>query len=153
VNRTVDERFPRSARVLARAEFDRVFADGRRAGTPLLAVHWLADGDGPKLGLAVSRKVDPRAVGRNRIKRLLRDAFRRNRGVIAPGSYVVVARAAAAAADGPAIRDAFANVLRRLGALPRPGADGTMPGSPTDPAAPRHDRAGGSRLPPDPANR
>ena len=29
-----------------------------------------------RLGLAVSRKVDPRAVGRNRIKRVLRDATR-----------------------------------------------------------------------------
>jgi ribonuclease P protein component len=149
VNRTVDERFPRSARVLARAEFDRVFADGRRAGSPLLAVHWLGGGDAPKLGLAVSRKVDPHAVARNRIKRVLRDAFRRNRGMIAPGSYVVVARAAAATADGPAIREAFASVLRRLGALPRPGADGTMPGSPNDPAAPPDARAGRSRLSPD----
>jgi ribonuclease P protein component len=153
VNRTVDERFPRSARVLARAEFDRVFADGRRAGSPLLAVHWLGTGEAPKLGLAVSRKVDPRAVGRNRIKRLLRDAFRRNRDRIAPGSYVVVVRAAAATADASALRDAFATVLRRLGALPPSGADGTMPGSPSDPATPRTARAGRSRMSPDSPNR
>ncbi|PSD31919.1 hypothetical protein C7E12_01740, partial [Stenotrophomonas maltophilia] len=32
-----------------------------------------------RLGLAVSRKVDPNAVGRNRIKRVLRDILRQTR--------------------------------------------------------------------------
>ncbi|WP_460814787.1 ribonuclease P protein component [Luteimonas pelagia] len=150
---TVDERFPRSARVLARAEFDRVFSGGRRGATPLLAVHWLRGEVPPKLGLAVSRKVDPRAVGRNRIKRIVRDAFRRARAQLAPGSYVVVARAAAARAEAGVLREAFDSALRRLGALPPPDAAGTMPGSPNDPAAPPDARAGRSRLPPDPARR
>ena len=35
-------RFPRQARVRARADFDRIFAQGRRAATPRLAVHWHA---------------------------------------------------------------------------------------------------------------
>ena len=43
------------ARVRARAEFDRVFADGRRTSDPLFALHWLRDGAPARLGLAVSR--------------------------------------------------------------------------------------------------
>jgi ribonuclease P protein component len=70
-------RFPAASRVRAKAEYGRVFADGRRCATPLLALHLLPGGEGARLGLAVSRKADPHAVGRNRIKRVLRDAFRR----------------------------------------------------------------------------
>lgn len=77
--------------------------------------------------MAVSRKVDTRAVGRNRIKRVLRDAMRHLLPDLAGGDYVIVARSAAATATNPQIRDAFVRVLRRAGALPLPAAPGTMP--------------------------
>ena len=130
-------RFPRTARVRARCDFDRVFKAGRRVGLPSLALHWhRPDGfDGVRLGLAVSRKVDPHAVGRNRIKRCLREAFRRLRADLAPGDYVVVARPGAAAHDAAALASAFRNLLRRAGALPPEGPAGTLaPASPTPPA-------------------
>ena len=129
-------RFPRDARVRARAEFDRVFADARRTATPLLALHLLREPGPPKLGLAVSRKVDKRAVGRNRIKRLLREQFRCLRPRLAPGSYVVVARPAAAAADAAAIHAAFSAALRRAGALPPVAVTGTMPAASLPPSPP-----------------
>ena len=120
--------FPRAARVRARAEFDRVFASGRRLSDALLALHWLQDGAAPaRLGLAVSRKVDPRAVGRNRIKRTLRDRFRHLRAQLPPGSYVLVARAAAARADNAALCASLQALLSRAGALPPLRGDGTMP--------------------------
>jgi len=59
----MDAGLPRSARVRQRAEFDRVFADGRRNADPLLSLHWLRSDVPARLGLAVSRKVDPRAAG------------------------------------------------------------------------------------------
>ncbi len=34
--------------------------------------------DGPRLGMAVSRQVDRSAVGRNRIKRVIRESFRQS---------------------------------------------------------------------------
>ena len=119
--------FPRTARVRAKAEYDRVFANGRRIAAPEFVLHVLADGQPARLGLAVSRKVDPEAVGRNRIKRVLRDAFRHHRGDLAPAAYVVVARSAAARADNAALRVAFAAVLQRAAALPLPSPAGTMP--------------------------
>ena len=122
----VSARFPRAARVRAKAEYGRVFESGKRTADPLMALHWLADQDPPRLGLAVSRKVDPRAVGRNRIKRVLRDDFRRRRALLQPGAYVLVVRGAAAKADGAALRQAFERLLRRAGALPVPATVGTM---------------------------
>jgi ribonuclease P protein component len=89
------------------ADYDRIFKQGRRVALPVLALHWQPQATGSetpvavdpvpaaRLGLAVSRKVDKRAVGRNRIKRVLRDCFRHCRG-LAGGDYVVVARVGAA---------------------------------------------------------
>ena len=120
--------FPRRARVRARAEFTAVFEAGRRTAEPLMALHYLADDAPARLGLAVSRKVDPRAVGRNRIKRVLRDAFRGLRGGLAAGRYVVVARPAAAKATAAELREAFVRILQRSGTLQSGGvrAHGTM---------------------------
>ena len=129
-------RFPRSARVRLRVEYARVFDGGRRLGDPLLGLHWLPGETPPRLGLAVSRKVDPRAVGRNRIKRILRETTRRLRPQLANGDYVVVARPAAARASHAQIVDAFLRLLRKAGALPVPAPGGTMPAAnkPTSPS-------------------
>ncbi|MGR4895753.1 ribonuclease P protein component [Stenotrophomonas sp. LARHCG68] len=121
------KRFPRSARVRTRAEYSTVFNGARRVSDPLMTLHWLK-GDAPaRLGMAVSRKVDTRAVGRNRIKRVLRDATRHLLPCLADGDFVVVARSAAKTASNQQIREAFERLLRRAGALPASGADGTMP--------------------------
>ena len=133
-------RFPRTARVRARADFDRIFEHGRRQATPRLAVHWHATEVPARLGLAVSRKVDPNAVGRNRIKRALRDVFRHYRNQLAAGDYVVVARPPAREATREQLERHFLDLLRRLGALPAPAlpltsVPGTMPPAPDAPAS------------------
>ncbi len=123
----MSHRFPRTARVRARAEFDRIFKLGRRIAAPSLALHLLAEGDAPRLGLAVSRKVSADAVVRNRIKRALREEFRHVRGALPGGDYVLVARHGAAAMALPMLRAEFVALLKRAGALPPPPSDGTMP--------------------------
>jgi len=123
-------RFPRSARVRSRVEYSRVFDAGRRLGDALLGLHWLPGEQPGRLGLAVSRKVDPRAVGRNRIKRILREDFRHLRPQLRPGDYVVVARPGAARASHAQISASFQRLLRKAGALPLPDAGGTMPAKP-----------------------
>lgn len=135
-------RYPRSARVRARPEFDAVFTRGRRAAAnALFALHHLPADHPARLGLAVSRKVDKRAVVRNRIKRVLRDHFRRERHGLPAGDYVVVARTGAARASGAEIASAFRHALRRV-ALPPSRPDGTMPpadSSSSPPASPTGD--------------
>jgi len=133
-------RFPRTARVRARSDFDRIFKHGRRVALPVLALHFQPDPDlAPRMGLAVSRKVDPHAVGRNRIKRVLRDAFRHVRDELPRGDYVLVARPGASRCSGEELRAAFLSLLKRAAprpapALPATAAPGTMPAaSPSDP--------------------
>lgn len=124
--------FPRDARVRTRAGYDNVFKNGRRTASPVFVLHVRRPDEnaGPRLGLAVSRKVDPRAVGRNRIKRVLRETFRQHRACLPAGDYVLVARPAARSAANAAIAEAFLALLRRAGALPAAGHDGTMRSQP-----------------------
>ena len=131
----MDAGLPRSARVRIRADFDRVFSDGRRNAEPLMSLHWLRSDTPARLGLAVSRKVDPRAVGRNRIKRVLRAEFRKLRLQMANGDYVLVARPAARTCEADALRMSFASLLRRAGALPPAMPGGTMPAASCPPGA------------------
>ena len=72
------------------------------------------DGDGSRLGVTVSRKVG-NAVVRNRVKRRIREWFRRDRSAIGPGlDLVVIARPSAARMSGA---QAFASLSRVVGAL------------------------------------
>lgn len=117
--------------MLTRAAFVRVFEGGRRISDPLLALHWLAGPQPAQLGLAVSRKVDATAVGRNRIKRVLRETFRMQRTQLAGGAYVVVARSGARQADNARIADSLLQLLQRARALPASTTTGTMPAAAT----------------------
>ena len=135
----IAQTFPKSARLRQRGDFVRVFDAGRRVAAPALALHALA-APRPRLGVAVSRKVDPNAVGRNRIKRVLRDATLRLRPQLAGGDYVVVARVAARTASNAQLVEAWHRLLQWAGALPHPGGTGTMPAiqssqSPTSPSS------------------
>ncbi len=129
-------RFPPAARLRAAADFQRVFADGRRLSGALFRLHAqlraAAAARESRLGIAVSRRVDTRAVVRNRIKRQGRESFRANRAALPRGDYVLVARREAAQADVAALRADLARLWRRALALKPAAAAGTMPGSPED---------------------
>jgi ribonuclease P protein component len=109
---------PRSGRVrLSRsADFDRVFRQGRsHAGRELvLYVFPRGEADEPRLGLSVSRKVGG-AVQRNRVKRLLREAFALESARLPAGTdAVVVARHEA---NALAEREGLDGIRRALGQL------------------------------------
>jgi ribonuclease P protein component len=92
---------PRSSsrgRLSRSAEFERVYRQGRSTANRHLVLYTFpnASADRPRLGLSVSRKVGG-AVERNRVKRMLREAFSRVEGELsADQDVVVVARPAAA---------------------------------------------------------
>ncbi|MEM8946535.1 MAG: ribonuclease P protein component [Planctomycetota bacterium] len=68
--------FPKQARLLKSADFDRVFRRRCSRSDGLIVVYGdRSDQDRPRLGLVVSKKCG-NAVQRNRWKRSLREAFR-----------------------------------------------------------------------------
>jgi ribonuclease P protein component len=73
------------------AEFERVYRQGRSTGNRYLVLYAFANpsAQGPRLGLSVSRKVGG-AVERNRVKRLLREAFAKLEPELDRGQDVVV---------------------------------------------------------------
>ncbi len=86
-------RFPQRMRVKEGADFARAYQRGLREDARWVVVYGFPNGlNHVRLGLSVSRKVGG-AVRRNRLKRLLREAFRLQQHHLAPGlDLIVVAR-------------------------------------------------------------
>lgn len=122
-------RFSKTVRVRSRVQYSRVFEQAKRHHHAAMSLHRavLDTSTTARLGLAVSRKVDKRAVGRNRIKRVLRETFRQHLARLLPGDLVVVVKPAAAGLSNAALADAFLSVLSRSGALPQATGSGKMP--------------------------
>lgn len=81
----------RRQRLSRSAEFERVYRQGRSFGNRQLVLYAFPNeaAERPRLGLSVSRKVGG-AVERNRVKRLLREAFARYETDVQGGHDVVV---------------------------------------------------------------
>jgi ribonuclease P protein component len=119
----------RRSRLSRSRDFDAVYRHGRSVSSRYLVLYTFArpadaDADGPRLGLAVSRKTGG-AVDRNQVKRRLREAFERLTGEVdAAHDYVLIARpglAEAISAQGfdwllGQVRDVFAQAKAIEGA-------------------------------------
>ena len=82
--------FPRDARLLKPEEFERVFKENERARTDSLLVMVRPNALGhARLGMIVAKRLLPRAVDRNRVKRCVREAFRGQRHHLPACDFVV----------------------------------------------------------------
>ena len=117
------ERPRRRRRRLSRsAEFERVYKEGSSHASRHLVVYAFPRGEGsepPRLGVSVGRKVGG-AIDRNRVKRLLREAFWSSVDDVSPGhDFVIVARPPArelAESQGErGVSDALRSVLVQAG--------------------------------------
>jgi ribonuclease P protein component len=82
--------FPRAARLLKHADFDRVYKQGRRHFSSHMTVFYLRQAEGgARVGFTVGRVLGG-AVQRNRIKRRLREAVRLHRSLLKGSVDVVI---------------------------------------------------------------
>jgi len=86
--------FPRAARLLKHADFERVYKQGRRHFSSHMTVFYLRQSDGAgsgsaRVGFTVGRVLGG-AVVRNRIKRRLREAIRLRRAALDAAVDVVI---------------------------------------------------------------
>jgi ribonuclease P protein component len=104
-------RFRRSERLLRSSEYEHVAQQGRRAGSDAFVVVAVARAVGgpSRLGITASRRVG-NAVVRNRVKRRVREWFRRARADWGCQDVVVIARE-------PATLLAFEELSRQLSGL------------------------------------
>lgn len=109
-----DQRYPKTQRLRRRREFLAV----QRTGTKFHFAHLLAfvkpSQGGRRIGITASRKVGD-AVRRNRIKRLLREIWRRDRNNLPVGyDIVLVAKRNASEASYVQLRQELLALCRRL---------------------------------------
>lgn len=115
------ERFGAGERILRSRDFRRIQRTGlRRVGRFVVAIGCRASQPWTRIGLTVSRKVGNATV-RNRVKRRLREIFRRNKASL-PGhlDIVLIARSAAATAPFEALSEEVLRLCRQLASAQSP---------------------------------
>ena len=112
---SVDQKLRKSDRLLKRREYLRVQRGGRKVHLRDLLV--LVKKGRKRFGVTVTKKVG-NAVGRNRIKRLVREVWRREKDRLPDGlEMVFVARKSATEMTYDQLRRQFEELVRKL---PRP---------------------------------
>lgn len=107
--------FPKSARLLRRAEFRRVYDNGTRLQSSSFAVFYLPRTDGlpPRVGFTTPRALG-KAVVRNRLRRRLREAVRLELPAFPrPIDYIFHPRRPVAGASFPGLRAEVRKVFSR----------------------------------------
>jgi ribonuclease P protein component len=109
---------PRRSRLSGKAAFSRVFEQASVSSDASFRILGrLSDMSGSRLGMAVSRQVDKRAVQRNRLKRVIRESFRKHylaTQTRAPLDLVVLPRKLAVALDNKTLFEHLSRHWRRI---------------------------------------
>jgi len=110
------ESLKREERIRTKRDFNRLFSSGERIQSKSLSIVWSAARE-RKVGFVVNRRVGS-AVERNRVKRLLRETYRRNRSSVSSETeLVIIAKAEARGQDYRFIEGEFLSLIRRAGLM------------------------------------
>lgn len=109
---------PARLRLRRKRDFDAAYARGRRLSDGFFTMIATANDLGqPRLGLAVAVRAAGGAVGRNRLRRIIRESFRLEQRSLPAFDLVVSVRPAARAAAPAALRASLAALWRRAAEL------------------------------------
>ncbi|MEZ4339195.1 MAG: ribonuclease P protein component [Sandaracinaceae bacterium] len=114
---------PRDHRLRRRAEFLEVQRDGERVHTRhfVVVLRRRDPPDAPsRIGVTVTKRV-ANAVGRNRVKRLVREVFRRNRPLFPDGcDVVIIAKSGAPLLGYAEVEEELGRIRRRMASILTP---------------------------------
>jgi ribonuclease P protein component len=107
--------FPKSLRLLSPPDFKFVFDDAQKIANR----HWtlLIRANGlprPRLGLAIAKKQLQRAVWRNRVKRIAREAFRQHKPDLCGYDIVVLGRKGMQDVDSATLAASFSHLINKI---------------------------------------
>jgi ribonuclease P protein component len=104
------ERFPAVMRLKKRADFQRVRRTGVPWKGPLFSLQARVGGEQPRLGIITPRRLGT-AVERNRMKRVFREAFRRNASRFPAMDIVVLPKKACLERDARELERLFVGAV------------------------------------------
>lgn len=107
--------FPKSNRLLSPKSYSHVFAKAERFGNR----NWTFivrpnNEDFPRLGLAIAKKQLQRAVWRNRVKRIAREAFRSHKKELSGYDIVVLGKKGMQEIDNHTLHKSFLHLIRKI---------------------------------------
>ena len=107
--------FPRELRLLTPSHFSRIFDHPVKAVSDhftLLAKY--NNEETPRLGLTIAKKKEKTAVGRNRVKRIIRESFRLNQHNLPNIDIVVLARDHIGTADNEQLQKQLKKLWKKI---------------------------------------
>jgi len=114
-NPSQPQTFSKELRLLTPKQFSHVFANAQKfANRNWTLIVRPNEMDIPRLGLAIAKKQLPRAVWRNRVKRLAREAFRLHKAELSGYDIVVLGRKGMEQIDNDTLHNSFLHLIRKI---------------------------------------
>lgn len=107
--------FSRELRLLTPGDFKPVFSNPTRAASPQLTLLAIPNGhQHPRIGMTIAKKHVRKACQRNRIKRVIRDSFRRHQHDLPAVDIVVIGKKGLDELDNAALHKLVDKLWRKL---------------------------------------
>jgi len=107
--------FPRELRLLTPSQFSRIFDHPIKAVSNHLTLLAKPNNlDHARIGLTIAKKKEKTAVGRNRIKRIIRNSFRINQHSLPKIDIVVIARNDVGSASNEELQQQLEKLWKKL---------------------------------------